>query len=596
MIYMCISPLSALLTVLVLISAGMSSAQIVSPDAFTTRLPCTIVPRTFATFQCISIELSDIGAGEAMVCYRPVGSENWLPALSLWYDSRNQEHRGSLVNLQPDTEYQLQVMVGDQLACVTTRTLSEIFPVAKTTDLGNRNGEVRITEGGTAQGYHLVVGGTITGGENNLVIDAPYVIVRGLTLRDAENTGIKLGPDANHIVIERNEITGFGSIRGDGDPQDPTRRYWGNNASQGNSGIWSDRGHNLIIQYNHIHTPRSDSNGWRVWRPTVNSDQGSATSRCPGSSFPSPASPFCHPEGPQAITIRGSILGQNIIRYNSLVGTSSRMWNDAIGGFDNFKTRSGCPGPNSDIYGNFITGFQDEGIESEGINRNVRIWGNVLYAIVDDGNEGPAVAGVGLSVVHDGPLYAWKNILEFQPGTVAAQAVKAQSRIARKPTDDVNRLSPSDLRNANKDDPFGTNLLGGGRVYFFHNTIIATGNGYRSSGSRLFNVHARNNIIQARGVAFEEGGYYSTFDHNLYTGSSPDQPNGIVGSPTFQEGTYALTADSLGVDRATFIPGITTRGDMGALGVGETMVVGHRAIPVVSAERLIVNPALTGGQ
>ena len=533
---------------------------------------------TASTFASISLEIHGKGSGTTEVRYRPVGTTGWSNALPLWYDSRNGQHRGSLVNLSSNTNYEVQAYIKERniLACGTVRTMSEQFPVGRTTDLGTRSGEVRITEGGTASGYHLITGTSVTGGENNIYVDAPYVIIRGLTLRNAANSGIQLGPRANYIVIEDNQITGFGKIRGDGG-SNPTRRAWGNNVNSGNSGIWSKAGHHLVIQRNNIHTPRSDTNGWFVWRPSTHGNY----SNCPDQG-PPPAKVRCHPEGPQGITILGSTVGQNIIRYNSIIGTKEHMFNDATGGFDNFRRDSGFPGPNSDMYGNYITGFQDESIEAEGSGKNVRIWNNLLVAIPDDGKEGSSVAGIGLSITHNGPRYVWKNVLEFKPGTVASQAVKAQTRMVADAYKnlDPQKVSPSQTRYARATDPFSTGLLGGGRVYFIHNTIMGTGGGYRSSESSLFNVYARNNIMTARGVAFEAGGYNNSFDYSLYTGSSPTQPNGIKGTPTYVAGSYALAPKSLGVGKAQLIPGFSTGRDIGAVGVGEKFSVGHTGTPI----------------
>ena len=44
----------------------------------------------------------------------------------------------------------------------------------------------------------------------NVVVSAPYVIVRGLTLKGAKRDGIRLLAPAHHVVIEDNDISNWG--------------------------------------------------------------------------------------------------------------------------------------------------------------------------------------------------------------------------------------------------------------------------------------------------------------------------------------------------------------------------------------------------
>src|SRR5579871_5012018 len=116
----------------------------------------------------------------------------WKEALTLWYDPRNHECRGSIVGLKPGTRYEIELAVaGSSPVNFSTSTWSEKFPVARTVQVPSGSGTLAIKEGGTASGYVLYTGAA--GGETvldaqdqhdfNVTIAAPYVIVRGLTLK-----------------------------------------------------------------------------------------------------------------------------------------------------------------------------------------------------------------------------------------------------------------------------------------------------------------------------------------------------------------------------------------------------------------------------
>jgi len=67
---------------------------------------------------------------------------------------------------------------------------------------------------------------------------------------------------------------------------------------------------------------------------------------------------------------------------------------------DNFRPY-GFPGPDSDVYQNSISQSRDDAFEIEGGNANVRVWNNFT-----DKNY----VSYGLSQIHIGPLYLFKNV------------------------------------------------------------------------------------------------------------------------------------------------------------------------------------------
>ncbi len=167
------------------------------------------------------------------------------------------------------------------------------------------------------------------------------------------------------VIIEDNEITGWGRTRGDGlgVNLDSAIRA---DCAQADASLTR-----VTIQRNEIHDPRYDTNSW--------SDG--------------------HPEGPQGITF-DSCPGNHVIRHNEIFSTTGRYLNDGIGGSDNFST-AGFPNADSDVYGNEITHVWDDAIEAEGGNMNVRVWGNYMD------RTSTAIASTVTSV---GPLYLFRNV------------------------------------------------------------------------------------------------------------------------------------------------------------------------------------------
>ena len=90
----------------------------------------------------------------------------------------------------------------------------------------------------------------------NVVVEADYVILRGLELRNAGIHGVLIRPGVQHVVVEDCHITGWGRIGG--------ASVWGV-TSDLDSAIYAekDAGH-LVIQRNLIEYPRSGANDWEI--------------------------------------------------------------------------------------------------------------------------------------------------------------------------------------------------------------------------------------------------------------------------------------------------------------------------------------------
>ena len=64
-------------------------------------------PYAVTTYECAGIYFKTAGQGPCKIRYKEVKAGSWNVGLDLVYDSRDGEYRGSIVNLKPDTEYEV---------------------------------------------------------------------------------------------------------------------------------------------------------------------------------------------------------------------------------------------------------------------------------------------------------------------------------------------------------------------------------------------------------------------------------------------------------------------------------------------------------
>ena len=479
-----------------------------------------------ATFESLGLYWappSDPGAQGCPVRYRAQGALDWKDALPLWYDTRNAECRGSIVHLAPGTTYEIELS-GTSLSATTW---SENFPIAKVVQVADGSGTLAITEGGTPDGYVLYTGPAILDAANavdyNITINVPYVIVRGLTLKGARRDAIRLLQGARDVVIEDNDISGWGSPSGNvlGGVVQGVDRESAVRAACGTAGPWLER---VVIQRNRMHDPRYGANSW---------DDG-------------------HPLGPNAVDF-GQCGGNHVIRYNEIYSSDGHYFKDGLGGQQNFSA-VGFPNADTDIYGNIISHAWDDGIEAEGGMRNVRIWGNYIDQ---------TAVGIATTAVHVGPAYIFRNVYN------------RSRRYARVSLDADDRLYFS--KSGSRTD------FGNGRRYMFHNTLLqatqdgvvrglGAGDGIAGlSTEPLTNTVSRNNILHVWKVnansIYSAGGAGNDLDYDLFNGNIladlGAEANGIVGTPIYQlghgwsnwaGGYYQLDPLSPGYDRGARIP------------------------------------------
>ncbi|MHC4569618.1 MAG: right-handed parallel beta-helix repeat-containing protein, partial [Planctomycetota bacterium] len=348
--------------------------------SFTTEPADALEPLAVSTFHCISVYWSPQGSSadkDVLVDYRPKGTSDWLQALPMRYNpiSTTTEdkayYRGSIVNLTPDTEYEIRLAFEgtSETSTLEARTWSEDFPIGATVKVGDKRGRYDITVSGTADAYLLYDGtdSTINVDNNSdycIFINASYVVVRGFDLQGAREHGIYI-EGGHDIIIEDCDISNWG---------DSDSGIFGKNSR---SGIFSPYPElkRVIIQRCKIHHPRYDTNSW------AEDNNG------------------YHPKGPQCIAFRDSA-GNNVIRYNECWSDAEHYFNDPIGYAHNASYR-GFPGPDSDIYCNYVADCWDDGIEAEGGGQNVRIWNNYIERCFQ---------AIGNAPISIGPTYIWRNV------------------------------------------------------------------------------------------------------------------------------------------------------------------------------------------
>ena len=419
-------------------------------------------PYAVTTYECAGIYFKTAEGGPCKIRYKEVKAGGWNVGLDLVYDSRDGEYRGSIVNLKPDTEYEVGLETSSANSRLNFKTKSDVFPVGKITVLpeGESDKQITITESGTPDAYHLVtlpensksILNLKNVSENGIVVDADYVVIRGVEIRNPEIHGIRIRKNRHDIVIEQCHITFWGRIGGP--------RTYGNIDGGSDSGIYAEEGTgNLTIQRNLIEDPRGASNDWETG----------------------------HPNGPQGITIIQST-GGNVIRYNDIVSTEDHGFNDAIGGGSNFSL-IGNVNCNSDIYGNLIRSVWDDAIESEGANMNVRIWGNYAHKFFN---------GIATACTSKGPLYIFRNVL-------------GESRTGHSNTGGGAYIKTGER-----------NEFGGGRKYIFHNTALQPGGVFHAFTSHVNpNCVTRNNIFDVPGrlATDTDKEPASDYDYDYFSGT-----------------------------------------------------------------------------
>lgn len=491
--------------------------------------------------------------GQTFVQFRtPPVTGAWFDGYPMWYDAERGESRGSLVHLQPNTEYEVRMGIVNNVWThqLTFRTWRDPdnFPVAAQAlpfsggtretlvaagveDVASGNNTPKqavldLNTSGTATAYRLYdFTGTNTTvrapNQNNryaVVIRANFVILRGLNIRGGRHA-IFLEPGIHDVVIDRCDISDWGRPGG---VQLPAPI----NAERGTNGdaairMFSDSiptlqlSRRIIIQRNRIYDPRYATNSW-----DMNASTGVIQLTGGGR----------HPAGPYGIRLRETG-GNHVIRYNELFATTlAKYVVDWIGGEEDFSLL-GAPGADSDVYGNLATNAMDDPISIEGGGNNVRVWQNYT----DQG-----ATGISSTPVSMGPCYIFRNVHD-----------RHRFRWASAPGVDNRGVSYKAAHNRS--------IGPSGRRFVFHNTMLQRDDPDSNNGlgagegiglsDGIDNTVTRNNIFHtwhdnARAISAGNG-LGNDFNYDLYNGPiAPNytgaEANGIRATPVYKSGHGAV--------------------------------------------------------
>ena len=520
-------------------------------------------PTSVTTFHSASLYWTpDSGARESravLVRFREVGASAWRDGFPLIYNPVEDDdgervdggdYRGSLVQLEPGTDYEVELSLEGTSAVETLRftTWDEAFPEGEVVR-PEPGGRITITESGTREAYRVYDGGgqVFDARDNfptNIDVRADYIILRNFELRGASEHGVEIQRGFHDIVIENCDISGWGEL----EPGSPDV------GRSGQAGVFAGRGtERIIIQRNTIHHPRYDSNTW---------DE----EHCRGSDCRT------HPFGPAAIQLTNT-LGNNVIRYNDVYSEVDHYFADIFGGGGGGSGGfEGFPGRDSDIYGNYVANGWDDAMEIEQGGQNVRVWNNFIER---------SFMMIANAPVRLGPLYVFRNVIGVSE---------------RSPGSPGNSFFKMGTANPNNTATRGREWMTG-YTYVFHNTLSNPDGrgpyGLGSSSRPMIRVVSRNNILfvgDAASHSIGESQYHQDvdFDFDLYNEAVPDDSelSGIGGAPSFEVGAfdratrsadYRLSTASLGVDRGEVLPNFSD----GFVGAGPDMGAHEGAGPVI---------------
>lgn len=571
-----------------------------------------------ATFNSMSLYYNPANApsgDQIFVRYRLASADPsvpgfvWTQGHPLWYDSRNNSSgqplnpyrgRGSVVNLEPATQYVFEVGTGASYSTATwlnhisdgqsdcPSTWSETFPAGTTLTPwtgtntattsssygGARSGSSRqqvllANQSGTASGYTVYdfTGANAVAQTSNssnffpVVISGSYIVLKGLKVVGGES-GIFIDPGSHDIVIDGVEVTGYGRDCGVA----LGAGLIGDRACNEDSGIkFPDQTFGpvlntkrIIIQHSKIHNPAFGANPWD------------------GGQHPSGTAPIMmYPTG-----------GQIVIRYNEAYSTT----NGVLGGppdlnhyHEDGLIMGGCNsigsncdqqgiGPDVDIYKNAVMNYFDDGLETDGDGINNRVWKNYL-------DYGGASA-ISTTPTYVGPVYVWRNVYNRQ----------------RECFDDP--WGNETCNGGGRDSMMksgGIDIYNGGRRYLYHNTSLqppftsepsatgpnplGAGTGVEDTGSStpLENTVSRNNVFGVwksnwGAFTFNSTASGNDLDYDLTNGVMSEAHGFAATTPQYQSGNgwssywtgkYRLVPGTHGYDDGVIIPNFN-EGFMGA--------------------------------
>ncbi|ALM90977.1 right-handed parallel beta-helix repeat-containing protein [Alteromonas stellipolaris] len=446
------------------------------------------------------------------VKYRKVGDNKWLPALELAWEPIYGALSGSIVHLEPDTQYEVEIVVTDYLETkkqyffdFKTRPDSppidpeKIYYLSEIYNGGQLDLEA-LNIHGDENGYAKIIGdGPVIAASDEFLSavnigSQAYIMLENLTIKGGQRYGV-YSDKTHHIWIKGCDISEYGNVANDYRGGIGYKSVESTSPINYDSGIYLEKTGVSVIEDCIIENPNGKANHWG----------------------------FGHPKGPNALQIYAYhpeevYRGQIIVRNNRFFGTDSNRFNDVIEGRKN-AYRTGGFVRDSAIYGNYLAYANDDLIEIDGGQRNVLVYENEMTQ-----------GYVGISIAPNmlGPSYVFHNYIHDLGDETGKEwaAIKAGGLLSK----------PA------------------GKTYILENYIITDRNGIAASSvssDSTFWVEATNNIIINRlfnnavglGIFDKEKSPLSQFTNNVIFNTKIGRPNLDVASDSLL--THPLTTDTV---------------------------------------------------
>lgn len=457
------------------------------------------------------------------VQFKPESETDWTQGLELTWEPIYGAFAGSIVYLEPDTIYDIDVAITDSSGNVEEYSFQQqtqpnsppidpnkIYYLSDIYSGGQLDLEALNIQG-SKDGYAKIIGDGQVIQADSEVLSAvnigsqAYVMLENLTIRGGQRYGI-FAKKTHHIWIKGCDIAEYGRVAKDMRNNIAYSSTTNNSPINYDSGIYLERSGVAVVEECEVHSPNLGANSWV----------------------------YGHPKGPNAMQVwayhpEEQYRGQMIVRNNRFYGTQKHRFNDVIEGRKNFE-RTGGFVRDSAIYGNYLAYANDDLIEIDGGQQNVLVYDNEMTQ---------GYAGISIAPNMLGPSYIFHNHI-YDLGDETGKewtAIKAGGLIAK----------PA------------------GRTYIYENFIDVERNAIAASGvngDTTFWVTTQNNVFLTQKTGYSVG--YCIFDKEKYIGSS--STNDICYNKNTVDARYEFNWDNIiehpSSDDLSYIESLKSNGDI----------------------------------
>ncbi|MHA2938275.1 right-handed parallel beta-helix repeat-containing protein [Vibrio sp. RC27] len=305
----------------------------------------------------------------AQVSFRKKHSQQWKQSFDLQWEPISRSLSGSIVYLEPNTEYDVKVTLFNSSERLSTSFYSfTTWPntppidnnkVFKLSDI-YEGGPLDLTKlgiSGSKSGWAVIEGDPTTpivveeGSDSAINIGSnSYVYFKNITVNGGVRNAIR-SEQAHHLWFDGCDISGWGRT---GEKLNDGRYYDEKSRDLINydSAFYLKQTGVVVVENCHVHSPKGSANNWSSG----------------------------HPAGPNAYLAWAShpnseLSGQVVLRNNHFYGKSDHRFNDVIEGYKNGYVYGGFV-RDSAIYNNKLEYANDDIIEIDGGQSNVLLYNN----------------------------------------------------------------------------------------------------------------------------------------------------------------------------------------------------------------------------